>query len=333
MKTFRLLFIFTAALMLAVSCSEDENADMEVLSAKKTMTYDMDAWRAAMPDFCGPVQYHDLIGGQTILMGSVAVANDGTYLYVKYEADPGYVITETHLFIGDVMDGDFPKTKKGNPKIGHFPYASENYEGSQVVVYNIAIEDIDGDCFDVAAHAVVECEDGSCEETAWGAGRQPQDVILAAKVWYNVKAFDYWSTFGLTEGLFFSEDCSWAPTWGYIPLDLENFTPGTYNISENGVVYGTISTSIADEKLVLTIEAINENELEGRQFIFVGTLDELNSYIDSYGCPRYYDFPYQDGPVIEIPLSELPAGESEEALDLGATRWGFYMEYCITSCD
>lgn len=340
MKTFRLLFIFTAALIFAVSCSEEENADMDMLSAKKTLTYDMDAWRAAMPLFCGPVQSHDLIGGQTILMGSVAVANDGTYLYVKYEADPGYVITETHLYIGDVMDGDFPRTKKGNNvKIGHFPYASENYDGSSVVVYKIALDEIEGDCFDLAAHAVVECEDGSCEETAWGAGRKSGEAIIAVKGFVKYSEEVNGETVEIrtqsySEGILFAEDCPYYRMWGYISIDLADFQEGTFNIINSlGFVYGTVSTSIVGENLVLTF-AENEGYTFDGQFVFAGALNELFNYYDSESCPEYYLFPYfTDVAELSIPLADLPVGSSEEAMDLGTTRWGFYFDYCLASCD
>ena len=61
---------------------------------------------------------------------------------------------------------DFPMTNSGNPKIGHFPYAS--YYDPPVTMSTYYV-DVEGEGpFYIAAHAVVCC---GCEcETAWGQG-------------------------------------------------------------------------------------------------------------------------------------------------------------------
>lgn len=331
MKNYRFLFIMMAAVMFAVSCSE-EDASVEDLSSKKATFYDTDRWDAI--DFCGPVRYHDLIGGQTILMGSVAIGNTADTLYVKYQADPGYVITETHLFVGDVMDGDFPKTKKGNPKIGHFPYASEKLDGSTVVVYSIPLSKIEGDCFDVAAHAVVECEDGTCEETAWGAGSQEGEVVFAAKLTLDL-GVDW--DLGLTQGVLFSEDCSWGPNFGYVTLNLEDFIPGSYDlISPQNVLYGTLNTSINSDTLVFSYEAIPDLLIERQWlYVFAGTADELYSKISNdNNCVDYTSF-YQtfQNNVVKIPISEISTSSSTEAMEFESARWGFYFDFCVSKCN
>ena len=66
-----------------------------------------------------------LYAGQTIPVGTVKVWNDGVNLYVKYETTGGWKMTETHLAVVTNPD-DFPITKKGNPKVGLFPYGEEN---------------------------------------------------------------------------------------------------------------------------------------------------------------------------------------------------------------
>jgi len=62
-----------------------------------------------------------LYASQNIDVGTVSVWNDGINLTVTYNTTDGWVMTETHLAV--VADPeDFLTTKKGNPKVGHFPY-------------------------------------------------------------------------------------------------------------------------------------------------------------------------------------------------------------------
>jgi hypothetical protein len=323
MKNFKLLFIMMAAVMFAVSCSEEE-ASIEDLSAKKATFYDTDHWDAI--EFCGPVRYHDLIGGQDILMGSVAIGNTADTLYVKYQANPGYVITETHLFVGDVMDDDFPKTKKGNPQIGHFPYASEKLDGSTVVVYSISLDEIDGDCFDVAAHAVVECEDGSCEETAWGAGRK-NELVMAAKI------FLLEGGYSISTGVDFADECVLYGNFGYVTINIDEGLAGSAVLTSNSGEYvGLLNATIIDGNLEFVFESGDFTAIISQSHIFVGTLDDLlNTIDDFYKCPEYKEFPYNLGSSVSV--NELPDVGSGEVKELSGVRWGYYFDYCLSSCD
>ena len=119
----------------------------------------------------------DLIAGQHIDVGNVEV-NHNAYtdhlLYITYSTEGGWVITETHLAVASSLS-DIPTNKKGNPKVGHFPYTDPAIEEPTQVQYIIDLDDFpslyhDGYYYGtlyVAAHAVVNhpCY-GS--ETAWG---------------------------------------------------------------------------------------------------------------------------------------------------------------------
>ncbi len=284
-------------------------------------------------DFCG-ISTHELIGGQTIVMGTVVIGNTEDSLYVKYQADPGYILTETHLFVGDVMSDDFPKAGKGNPKIGHFPNATENFGGSNIVMYSIALDDIDpksNGCFDIAAHAVVECEDGTCEETAWGAGEIKNEIVFASKSTFIIP--DLYTTTAKTQGISYvdEEDCWWGPTFGYYILDLIDFTPTTVSLSTtSGSELGTLNVSIEGDDLVFTMAGANGAILNS-PFLFVGDLYDLFSYTIEGGCPDWKNFPYQEA-VTRIPLSDFSGGTTGEAMEFEGRRWGFYFEYCA-SCN
>ena len=108
----------------------------------------------------------NLVAGQDEVVGNVQVWNDGVDLHVKYNITvAGWQLCETHLAIATDF-ADVPQTKKGNPKVGKFPYAEADGD------YTIPLTWAPGTMLVIAAHAVVLYPD-SCtvrEETAWGMG-------------------------------------------------------------------------------------------------------------------------------------------------------------------
>ena len=102
-------------------------------------------------------------------VGSVYVWNDGENLNVTYVILPwlDWVMSETHLAVAGSFD-DIPQTKKGNPKVGRFPYKHEELGGVTTDTYIIPLDDLEpvDDTLFIAAHAVVEIP-GVREETAW----------------------------------------------------------------------------------------------------------------------------------------------------------------------
>ena len=116
----------------------------------------------------GTFYYSDLIAGQDEEnpVGEVMISfNEGhTKMYVKYTTTECLII-ETHLWVGTGLE-DVPRTLKGNPKIGHFPYATYDEAGTKEVIYEI---DVSSGTYYVLAHAVVDCPCIGIE-TAWGEG-------------------------------------------------------------------------------------------------------------------------------------------------------------------
>jgi hypothetical protein len=114
----------------------------------------------------------DLVAGQNMIVGDVTIWHDNVNLYIEYTTDGDWYLSETHVFIGDM--NDLPTTKKGNPKIGHFPYAMD-HDMVQEYTYTFALDDLgweygDG-AFFIMAHAVVDrVVDGEVvqSETGWG---------------------------------------------------------------------------------------------------------------------------------------------------------------------
>lgn len=130
---------------------------------------------------------YDLLAGQTIDAGDVCYAVNGDRLTVTYNMEGDWRLAETHLWVGEVEDA-YPKSRKGNPKIGNFPYSSGDVQGASSYSYSVPLgsvqsffdlENLDVSCGQSAsiyamAHASVERLDGSGNvlqsETGWGDG-------------------------------------------------------------------------------------------------------------------------------------------------------------------
>lgn len=117
---------------------------------------------------CGDITETELIAGQNIPVGFVTIENDEQYIYVTYQTDGNWLITETHLDVATRPE-DLKQTPKGNAIPGRFAYQSEHDPGVETVTYTI-----DGTAWPAgsqlyfAAHSVVVSSSGS--ETAWGEG-------------------------------------------------------------------------------------------------------------------------------------------------------------------
>lgn len=117
---------------------------------------------------CGEITETALIAGQHIPAGTVIVENDEQYLYVTYETDGNWLITETHLDVATRPE-DLKQTSKGNAIPGRFAYQSEHHPGVATVTHTIDLTAWpSGTPLYLAAHSVVVSNSGS--ETAWGEG-------------------------------------------------------------------------------------------------------------------------------------------------------------------
>jgi len=92
-----------------------------------------------------------------ICVGTVTVTIECDNLVVTFETTGGWVLTETHLYVGTE-----PPTKSAP---GQFPYSDEN-------PYSIPLSEVGDGTICIAAHAVVQKSTCDCllEETAWACG-------------------------------------------------------------------------------------------------------------------------------------------------------------------
>ncbi len=321
MKNFKLLAILLIATFMTTSCSKHEQFETDeslklngVLKSAPAdiLIYPDDAVTWPGSDGCELAVY-DLFGGQTIHLGTVSVITYSGDVYVKYELNEGSdcLITETHLYLGDIAD--LPTGKNDNPKIGHFPYAWEDEVGSPVVIMKIPGQE---GCFDIAAHAVVKC--GGDEETAWAK----EGNIFALKSLMQQPDLSFkWSITGIPG--------TWCSSFIYLTLNeaLGETIPLVY--FNNGVTpYGEVSVELDGDIVRFTVTSDNGDV--DNSHLFVGSLN----YLNSIGICNHGSFPYQDndqGPqhVFEFPASILEGDGNE----FGGSAWGWYIEeYCMGDC-
>lgn len=138
---------------------------------------------AASAHTCDDPDVKTLYAGQTIQVGTVKVCNDEEYLYVTYQTADGWVMTETHLYVGKTdpneltnAPGQFPYSKDHDPAVNNYPYTISLSEIDSYSLFKgrkkwVADEDpgvgLDDSVY-IAAQAVVQ--DRFQEETAWAEG-------------------------------------------------------------------------------------------------------------------------------------------------------------------
>ena len=113
-----------------------------------------------------------LVAGQTINAGTVTVTNDDAFIYVTYTTANGWMLTQTHLYVGACAL--IPVNGPGNPMPGQFPY-SGTHNNITTYTYQVPISQIPaGGCGCIAAHAVVVKLNSSGQvinqQTGWGQG-------------------------------------------------------------------------------------------------------------------------------------------------------------------
>ena len=184
MKKLLLIVCLFASVQTFISCKKTELSP--TITPEQSITQSQQAGKYATygdpdekPVFSGRT-YGDscvpttvmLMAGQTINAGTVTVSNDANYIYVTYTTANGWVLTQTHLYVGDCAL--IPVNNPGNPIPGQFPYASP-HNNLTSYTYQIPISRIPLElCGCIAAHAVVKKYNSANQvvdtQTGWGNG-------------------------------------------------------------------------------------------------------------------------------------------------------------------
>jgi hypothetical protein len=128
-------------------------------------------------DICGSSKIVPLCMGKHNNVGTVTVHNDTDNLYVTYDInDPNWYLVETHVAVATSLAA-IPQTKKGNPKVGHFPDSNDHDPNDMLNTYTVVIplSSLGGDSLVIAAHTAIQkiitvepLE--TMNETAWADG-------------------------------------------------------------------------------------------------------------------------------------------------------------------
>jgi hypothetical protein len=169
------LILLTLSSIVFFSCKKNQTEITEVES-QTVKTQQSNGGTVASRETGGslicPATTVSLIAGQSIDAGNVTVTNDANFIYVTYNTANGYVLTQTHLFVGGC--GLIPVNNAGNPTPGRFPFKTVQ-NNTTTFTYQVPISAIAaGTCGCIAAHAVVVKYDSNGvivdQQTAWGNG-------------------------------------------------------------------------------------------------------------------------------------------------------------------
>ncbi len=205
----RNLFLIAVMSIGLYSCSNEEAITTTALS-NQANAYRTDG-------MCETIL--DLKAGQNYTAGAVTVSNDNLNVYVMYQTNSEWELKEIHLYVGTY--NGMPLNKNGSPKIGLFP-VSETDVFQKSFTATIPIDPLWGECFVVAAHAVVAKTDGMITqtETAWSEGTRFTSNNWAT--YSNVCLKDcqpeecYWTNETAFGGAYFGEGNAW---WYYYTND------------------------------------------------------------------------------------------------------------------
>ena len=182
----RFLFI-TILVIIASSCDNDEALETASNNQSNSSTSSqcgIDLSNIQSSDLtCDSIYTIDLLAGQTINIGTISIISDGTNLTVTYTTINGWLLDETHVYVGDC--GAIPLTPSCDPIFGLFPYKTAHSPGVNSFSYNIDLSTIDS-CFCFIAQALVSLDDGNGNiqtETAIGDG--PNDFPGNRWGWFS----------------------------------------------------------------------------------------------------------------------------------------------------
>ncbi|MCD6201346.1 MAG: hypothetical protein J7K46_06015 [Bacteroidales bacterium] len=306
--------VMTVLLMAAVltSCTKEEPVALD--NPGSTLKC------ADVPPSPSPMVTCDLIAGKHINVGTVAYSNDDNYMYVTYVTTDGWSLAELHLYVG-TEDG-LPRNRKGNPVIGHFPYAADDLPmGTTSYTFTVPLED-GMDCYAVAAHAVVYNVNG-ITETAWAKCEFKPIITLKSWIYNPDKDKNIWA---VSDGDPISSD-GWCRIMGTNVYEKDATYPLVSFYYNNP---GMISVTDDGETLYVTVK-VNDNLQLYRTYLYVGTKEGLAEYGI---CPDYPSFPYSiideysNEHILKVPM---PTGNGSTSFEeaFGAKRWGWFSQYCI----
>jgi hypothetical protein len=264
------------------------------------------------PEFCNPDVIYNFSTEVGLAGAKLSVNDDGTNLYVTFEAETDWYLIKTGLYVGD--EAGIPATG-GNPEL--LTYHSSSRTGQASVSYVIPIADLP-ECFVLAAAVKVVQYDaaGSWINKTYG---YVTDVSYGANLW---EAYGEYCKQDCEENDCYGEETAWSfgttfesltgtTRWGWYSV----YTLGesnSYTIYA-GQHYDIGDLNVSDDGVNLTVEYQTEGgALLGLAHLYVGTEDDFLNYTNKKGTPIPGHFPYKmesspytDNFTFTIALSEV----------------------------
>lgn len=276
---------------------------------------------------------YTLFAGQTINIGTLTVSNDADSIYVTYATQNGWVLNETHLYVG--APGGIPVNNAGNPTVGLFPY---NATHNGITTYTVAVPINPAlSCYAIAAHASVSLLGPN------------NTVIQSETAWSN--------------GQPINQTGNWATYSTYCLLDCGGCTYQTvhYNyFAGQNILVGTLDVTNDAQNLYVTYH-FTGSWYAGATHLYVGSAAGLPVNGQNVPVPGHFPYSTIHNPMVQsytytIPLASLDpcyiiaahadvyrlnssgtvvqteTGWSFGTHFPGTNRWGWYSNYCTQVC-
>lgn len=328
MKTKVISGVAAIALMLLPACQKNDIVPDATSASIPTTTSSTTSTSSASS---GCEEVYTLFAGQSIPVGNIVVTNDDTNIYVTFNTDGGWVLNETHVYVGDVAG--IPTNGAGNPTIGLFPF---NDTHNNAITHTVTVPiDPNLDCYAVAAHASVSLiQNGNVvqSETAWSSGGP------------------------------INNGGSWATYSEYCLSDCCEYEVVSYDyFAGQNILVGSLDVTNDDQNLYITFNFTGDWYTQ-QTHLYVGPASGLPTNNANTPVPGQFPYATTHNPITQsytytIPLSSLDdcyviAAHSEMvqldgsgnviATETGwsdgtefpdTPRWGWYSEYCTQYCD
>lgn len=169
---------------------------------------------AAPPASVCAASRSDLLAGQSLVVGSVEVANDGDYVYVTIRTQDGWTMTESHLAI--THDPDLIPKQGQRIAPGRFPDRTVHDPAETEVTYRVPRSVLSGESVAVvAAHADVV--KGELAEGAWIAGAE----LRSGGSWASYAEYEIVDCVGTIDGDLGGEVTTTGATLAVLPGSFE----------------------------------------------------------------------------------------------------------------
>jgi len=161
-----LILLFSLLLVTGCTIEEENKVEFQIGNIITSKVF--------VADTTSNLDCKTLFAGQDIVAGEVCTKITEDQFCVNYNTFDNWHIDESHLWIGDNLT-DMPQTRKGNPKIGNFPYSNTDDHSYCVPLSQWGEEpEICGKDIYIAAHAALSLIDESGNviqtETGWSDG-------------------------------------------------------------------------------------------------------------------------------------------------------------------